>query len=260
MFEIENPHVGILLMEGTNNEYEVFLSVKRSGGFPEYVHVNEITSGKKNISDYDALIVPGGFSAGDYVRAGVIFAARLNKAAGRDIKDFIDNGKPLIGICNGFQVINEMGLLLDRGNVSLTYNESNRFECRYIYMKMTSNNVIFRDAFSEKPPVQVPVAHAEGRIVLKDSSVLKKLYENDQVLFKYSNENDVTMEYPWNPNGSVDSIASITNEYGNVIGLMPHPERVYYPYQETGKGRMYEAAPGKLFYDSIIRYASEIHG
>ncbi len=260
MFEIEKPRVGILLMEGTNNEYEVFLSIRRSGGVPEYVHINEITSGKKNVQDYDVIIIPGGFSAGDYIRAGSIFAARLNKAAGTDIKRFIDDGKPLIGICNGFQVINEMGLLCERGSMALAYNESNRFECRYIYVKMTSDNPIFRDAFKDRKPVQVPVAHAEGRVILKDEKVLRELYKNDQILFKYSNENEITMEYPWNPNGSTDSIASVTNEYGNVIGLMPHPERVYYPYQETGKARDYADAPGKLFYDSIIRYAGGMHG
>ncbi|KAA8921900.1 phosphoribosylformylglycinamidine synthase subunit PurQ [Thermoplasma sp.] len=254
------PKVGILLMEGTNNETEVYFSVKRSGGHPDYLHVSDISSGRKNVSDYDALIVPGGFSAGDYIRAGVIFAARLSAVAGREIGDFVDSGKPFIGICNGFQVIMEMGLIWNREEITLTNNESGRFECRYTYMTMTSNNPIFRDAFRDKGPFQVPVAHAEGRIAVSDRSVLKKLYENDQVLFKYSDPNGITDDYPWNPNGSVDSIASLTNEYGNVIGLMPHPERIYYPYQAMYDDSRKDQATGKLFYDSLISYLSGVHG
>lgn len=254
------PKVGILLMEGTNNETEVFFSVRRSGGDPDYVHVSDIAAGRKAISDYDALIVPGGFSAGDYIRAGVIFAARLLAVAGKEINDFVDSGRPFIGICNGFQVIMEMGLIGKRDELTLTNNESGRFECRYTYIRMTSDNPIFRDAFRGKGSFQVPVAHAEGRIAVSDRSVLKRLYENDQVLFKYSDKYKITDEYPWNPNGSVDSIASLTNEHGNVIGLMPHPERIYYPYQAMCDDARKDQATGKLFYDSLISYLSGVHG
>ncbi|WP_297216172.1 phosphoribosylformylglycinamidine synthase subunit PurQ [Thermoplasma sp.] len=254
------PKVGILLMEGTNNETEVFFSVRRSGGDPDYVHVSDLAHGDKSISEYDALIVPGGFSAGDYIRAGVIFAARLSSVAGRDIKYFIDSGKPFLGICNGFQVIMELGLIGNREEITLTNNKSGRFECRYTYMTMVSNNPIFRDAFSGKGSFQVPVAHAEGRIAVSDRSVLKRLYENDQILFKYSDPSGISDDYPWNPNGSIDSIASLTNEHGNVIGLMPHPERIYYPYQAMYTDAMKEIATGKLFYDSLISYLSGRHG
>ncbi|BAB59411.1 phosphoribosylformylglycinamide synthase small subunit [Thermoplasma volcanium GSS1] len=256
----QSPKIGILLMEGTNNETEVYYSVKRSGGSPDFIHINDLSAGRKRVSDYDGLIIPGGFSAGDYIRAGVIFAARLGAVAGKEIREFVDDGKPLIGICNGFQVLMEMGLIYDRSKITLTNNESNRFECRYTYMKMTSRNRIFQSGFYGKGVFQVPVAHAEGRIAVSERSVLKKLYENDQVVFKYSNENDVTDEYPWNPNGSIDSVASLSNEAGNVIGLMPHPERIYYRYQAMYLETEKDEVAGKIFYDSLVNYARDRNG
>lgn len=250
-------------MEGTNNEEEAYLSFNRSGAESDYVHVNELKRGLKSLEDYDGAIIPGGFSAGDYVRGGAIFAARLHDSSKNDLKNFVDAGKPLIGVCNGFQVLTELGLIPDldgkmNRSVTLTFNTSNRFECRFTYMKRVGESRIFGKSFGRDVPFQVPVAHSEGKIVIKEQEKnLKKLEENDQILFKYSNREGTSDDYPWNPNGSVGAIASLANPEGNVIGLMPHPERVYYGFQSIGEERNLEYGTGKLFYDSIVGYMRE---
>lgn len=247
-------------MEGTNNEEEAYLSFKRSGASPEYVHITHLESGSKSLNDFEGAIIPGGFSAGDYVRGGAIFAARLLDSSRRDLVRFIEEGKPLVGVCNGFQVLAELGVIPDldgdwKKTVSLTFNNSSRFECRYTYIKRVGGNQIFSELMELGKPFQVPVAHSEGRIVVLDKEDnIQRMKDNDQILFKYTNPDGTSDDYPWNPNGSVQSIASITNVSGNVVGLMPHPERVYYGYQMLGRERESEYGTGKPFYDSIVRY------
>ncbi len=247
-------------MEGTNNEEEAYLSFKRSGSSPEYVHISQLENNSKSFGDFDGAIIPGGFSAGVYVRGGAIFAARLRDSSKSDLVEFIDEGKPLIGVCNGFQVLTELGVIpdLDGGwnkTVSLTFNTSSRFECRFTYMKRTGESKIFGQLLEKNRPYQVPVAHSEGRIALSNGEEdLKRLDENDQILFKYSNKEGTSDEYPWNPNGSIGAIAALTNPSGNAVGLMPHPERVYYGFQMIGDERSSEYGTGKIFYDSIVKY------
>ncbi len=250
---------GILRMEGTNNEEEAFYSLKRSGFNSQYIHVSEI--GKKRLEDYDLLFIPGGFSAGDYIRAGSIFAARLLPYM-HDLERFIDSGKILIGVCNGFQVLSELGLLPDTDgkknrNMVLAVNNSNRFECRYTYVRYTSKNRIFKKYFSGKI-FQVPVAHMEGKVIFDSDKTLDGVLDNDQMLFQYTNEDGTDSSYPWNPNGSVMDIAALSNRTGNVIGLMPHPERVYYNYQLMHDDKFYENGTGKLFFDSLYEYTEKL--
>lgn len=251
-------------MEGTNNEEEAFFSFSRSGAAPDYVHINDLSRKIKKLEDYDSLFIPGGFSAGDYVRGGAIFALRFSEAVSTDIDKFIDEGKPVVGVCNGFQILAEMGLIPAFSGererlLTLASNASGRFECRYTYMKMVSTNPIFVDAFGDRRSLQVPVAHLEGRVTLKDKSrTLRKLIENDQILFKYTNKDGTSSEYPWNPNGSLEDIAAITNESGNVVGMMPHPERVYYGYQLEGREKFKETGTGEIFFNAIVKYTHKI--
>jgi phosphoribosylformylglycinamidine synthase I len=247
-------------MEGTNNEEEAFLSLKRSGFSSEYIHVSEI--GKKNLENYDLLFIPGGFSAGDYIRAGAIFAARLTPYM-NSINKFIDSGKLLIGVCNGFQVLSELGMLPDLdGNKNramvLAINTSNKFECRYTYVKYTSKNKIFKQHFSGKT-FQVPVAHMEGKVLFDSKKTLDKVIENDQILFQYTDPAGNKASYPWNPNGSVMDIAALSNINGNVIGLMPHPERVYYNFQMMNDGIKHENGTGKLFFDALYEHTKKLN-
>ena len=247
-------------MEGTNCEYEAFESFRRSGADPRYVHVKELENHDLRLSDFDIIFFPGGFSAGDYVRAGAIFAARLRAAVGQELRTFDDSRKPIIGVCNGFQVMVELGMLPggnDSGKkVTLTFNSSGRFECRRVFVRLLSRNRMLEDAFSSRKAWEVPVAHSEGRIVLEDAeNTFNELMEEDKILFQYVDKNGNTTGYPWNPNGSYGDIAALSNSHGNAIGLMPHPERIYYDYQAAEK-----IAPtsGKEFFDSVISYSRSL--
>ena len=251
-------------MEGTNNEYEAFQSFKRVGLDPRYVHVNELRRKTVSLEEFSSIFLPGGFSAGDYIRAGVILANRIASSSLNELREFIDTGKPVIGVCNGFQVLCELGFLPgwsyeNQREIVLGQNTSNRYECRNTYIRLTSDNRIFKDFFNKEQPYLVPVAHAEGKIQIQNKSVnLEKLVDMGQVLFRYSDPEGNFGSYPWNPNGSDHDIAAISNENGNVIGLMPHPERMFYRYRNAEKKIFGEPAIGEVFFKAIKQYISKI--
>ncbi len=225
--------VAILQIEGTNCEEESYTAFKEMGQEVEYIHLNLLKNGKRNLENYDLLFIPGGFSAGDYVRAGAIFAARLRAIAMKDLKRFVDEGKIVMGVCNGFQVLIELGLLPGTDGISpepqaaLMINDSNRFECRWTYLKRENSSIFTRNV---PEIITLPVAHAEGKFVTTDK-ILEEMKENGQILFKYVKPDGSRATYPWNPNGSMEDIAAITNAQGNVLGIMPHPERAFFPWQ-----------------------------
>ena len=225
--------VAILQIEGTNCEEESYIAFKEMGQEVEYVHLNLLKRGKKEIEEYDVLFIPGGFSAGDYVRAGAIFAARLKAIAMKAIKRFVDEGKTIMGVCNGFQVLIELGLLpgtegiSDEPEAALMINDSNRFECRWTYLKK-ENESLFTKNVPER--ITLPVAHAEGKFITSER-IMEEMKENGQIIFKYIKPDGSKAKYPWNPNGSLEDIAAITNAQGNVLGIMPHPERAFFSWQ-----------------------------
>jgi len=250
------PRFAVLRMEGTNCEYETFNSLVRSGADPQYVHLKRIENGDVSLSDFSGIIIPGGFSAGDYIRAGIIFASRLSRCALKDLEEFNQEGKIIVGICNGFQVLVEMGLLpmiTDRERkVALHVNESFRFESRNVYLRLSSENGIFKKRMEMQKVWEVPVAHAEGRFITDSAKTLNTLKRRGQILFKYSDPNGNDAPYPLNPNGSLMNSASITNISGNIVGIMPHPERIYFSYQMENAG---SESFGKAFFDSIVEYS-----
>ncbi len=254
------PRAAILRMEGTNCEEEAFHSFRRSGAEPRYVHIKELESGRTSLDKFDIIFLPGGFSAGDYIRAGAIFSMRLKNVALKDLMKISDESKPIVGVCNGFQVLTEIGMLPFSGRaadgIALTVNESNRFECRNTFMKLRSKNRIFSTSFSTRSSWEVPVAHSEGRIAFSSPKALETLRDNDQILFGYVDPEGNDAGYPWNPNGSVDNIAAISNEYGNVLGLMPHPERIYHRFQ--CENRDAGVTTGKAFFDAIVSYSKNL--
>ncbi|MDR1404341.1 MAG: phosphoribosylformylglycinamidine synthase subunit PurQ [Candidatus Methanoplasma sp.] len=235
----EEIRVCVLRIEGTNCEDEMADAFRMAGAQAEKVHLKQLTGEtfpemKRNLEDYDILALPGGFAAGDYVRAGAIFAARIKSALGRDVKKFVEDGKPVLGVCNGFQVLVELGLLpaLD-GTMSpvptaaLYTNDSGRFECRPTVVRNDNGGrCIFTSSVERGKLMMIPSAHAEGRLMSRDLDFIRKLEENDQVVFRYVRDDGGKAEYPWNPNGSESDIAGICNPAGNVMGMMPHPERV----------------------------------
>ena len=207
-------------------------------------------------------MIPGGFSAGDYVRAGAIFSARLKSVLRRDLEVFIKEGYPVLGICNGFQVLVELGALpgfdedkpiADKPEMTLTINESNRFECRPTFLKH-ENKCVFTGKLEIGKVVMFPVAHAEGRVVFpkdREEEILQMLIENKQIVFRYVDDRGNYAGYPWNPNGSIYNIAGICNVKGNVFGLMPHPERAFWKWQScSGEGY----GDGAVVFESVIEY------
>jgi phosphoribosylformylglycinamidine synthase len=274
---IEDIKVCILRIEGTNCEQETFESFKRLGAKPEMVHLKQFTSSdirkdeRRKLSDYQILMIPGGFSSGDYIRAGAIFAARMKSKLSDQLVDFIENGFSIGGICNGFQVLVELGLLPAFGKTMsklpeavLTTNESDRFECRPALLKHeNSGKCVFTRKIPKERVIIAPCAHAEGKFLFpaeKKDEGLKRLIENDRIVFRYVDENGDYAGYPWNPNGSLNNIAGICNEEGNVFGMMPHPERVFYRYTHPDWMRGNErdwVGNGRAVFESVMEYTAK---
>jgi len=270
----EDIKIGIIRIEGTNCEQESYEAFKRLDSKPEFIHLKQLLKTdcskdeQRNISDFQCLMIPGGFSSGDYIRAGAIFAARIKSKLGNDLTDFINEGFPLFGICNGFQVLTELGLLpgIKHGlskvpTACLHINDSDRFECRPTFLKHENKgSCVFTNTLKKNEIRMIPSAHAEGKLILstdKPKKAVKDLSDNDQIVFRYVNEQGDYDGYPWNPNGSFDDIAGICNLEGNVFGMMPHPERVFYQHQHpdwTTAGLDKTEGDGRALFESVLRY------
>ena len=275
--KISDIKVGILRIEGTNCEQESYDAFKRLGAKPEFVHLKQLLhvdcnkDEKRDLFDYQCIMIPGGFSAGDYIRAGAIFAARMKSKLGKDLEDFVKQEYPIMGVCNGFQVLTELGLLPgidvimhDVPDACLSINDSNRFECRPTLLKHENNGkCVFTSKIKKGEIRLIPSAHAEGKLLFpldKQEEYLKKLEENDQVVFRYVDPDGEYAGYPWNPNGSLSNLAGICNHIGNVFGMMPHPERTFYYYQHPDwqrKGIKKDIGDGRAVFESVLDYISK---
>jgi phosphoribosylformylglycinamidine synthase len=196
--------IGIAVFPGSNCDRDVHHVLNNVVG----VQADFIWHTKDRISGYDAMIVPGGFAFGDRLRAGIIAA---HSPIVQEVKRMAKDGMPVLGICNGFQILVESGLLPG----ALMMNDSLRFVCRWTKVKVQNTNTPFTGQFAKKQEFDIPVAHGEGRYIA-DREILKELKRKNQIVLQYSNDD---------PNGSTDLIAAICNEQGNVMGMMPHPER-----------------------------------
>lgn len=193
--------------------------------------------------DYDAYVLPGGFSYGDYLRAGAIAAASPSL---KIVREAADKNKPVLGICNGFQILVEAGLLPG----AVLRNSGLRFVCTWTRLRIETTRTPFTKNSEKGRILRVPIAHGEGRYYL-DNEEVKKLDRNEQVVVRYVNDQNKPTEDA-NPNGSVDNIAGICNENGNVMGLMPHPERASIP-ELSPDGQAY----GRVIFDSMISNLNE---
>ena len=266
--------IAVIRIEGTNCEQESLDAFKRLGAKPEFVHLKQLlhidcnNDEKRDIFDYNCLMIPGGFSAGDYIRGGAIFAARMKSKLGKDLEEFVRQEYPILGVCNGFQVLTELGLLpgIDKTMTSvpdavLNINDSNRFECRPTLLKHENNGkCVFTSKIPKGDIRLIPSAHAEGKLLFpldKQKKYLEKLEENDQIVFRYVDFDGNYAGYPWNPNGSISNLAGICNNIGNVFGMMPHPERSFYRIQHpnwTKTGLSNGVGDGKAVFESILDY------
>jgi len=263
--------VCILRVGGTNCDAETARALRDLGARAEVVHVNRMIE-EKNLLEYDALVFPGGFSYGDYVRAGAVWAKGIMAKLGGDLRRFVEEGRPVLGICNGFQVLVEAGLLpgfevvSEQPTAALAPNTSMKYECRWVHLRHeNSGNCLFTREVPKGERFFMPVAHAEGRFIFPketENRLLKRLYENDQMVFRYCDERGKYAEgkYPANPNGAFHDIAGICNLEGNVFGLMPHPERAYYGWQLpdwTERPKTPKYGDGRQIFKSMIKYLAE---
>jgi len=218
----------VLRTAGTNCEAEMMTAWQKAGAIPELKHINELTGPRASnlLENYAILAMPGGFAYGDDLGAGKLLANDLIYRLAEPFARFVESGRPVLGVCNGFQVLAKTGLF---GEVTLLPNLSGHFECRWGWLQNAGgNNCLFTKGIER---IYLPVAHGEGRLAAS-TQTLQNLEENGQWVFKYSDEaGNTAASYPHNPNGSAANLAGICNSAGTVFGLMPHPERFVSPLQ-----------------------------
>ncbi len=237
----------VLRTAGTNCDEETRFAFQACGARAELVHVNRLAAGGHRLADYQILALPGGFTYGDDVGSGKVFAVELMHALGEELQAFVDRGGLVLGICNGFQVLVKMGLLPDARlaraadrTLTLTHNDSHRFEDRWVYLQAEANcHSLFAEPCER---IELPVAHAEGKLVARSDAVVDRLEQNGQVAYRYVNPDGSAPAYPADPNGSVGHIAAISDPSGRVFGMMPHPERHFFGYHHP---RWTRRAPGR---------------
>jgi len=209
---MNKPNFGVVVFPGSNCDHDAFYALHKILDY----NVNFLWHKENDLKKSDVIILPGGFSYGDYLRTGAIarFSPIMNA-----IIEFANNGGYVIGICNGFQILLEAGLLPG----VLLKNISLKFVCKDVYLSVENHECNFtKEIKAEKFP-RIPIAHGEGNYFVNDEK-LKELEDNDQIVFKYSSR-DGSLSEEFNPNGSVANIAGIINKNGNILGMMPHPER-----------------------------------
>lgn len=267
----EDVKVCIMRVCGTNCDAETKRVFEDLGVKADVVHLNQIMK-EKSLLSYDALVFPGGFSFGDYVRAGAIWAKGIVAKLGRDMKRFVEQEKPILGICNGFQVLVEAGLLpgfdeaQEHPQAALATNEPIGYRCMWVHLKHENyGKCIFTRKIPEGKMLRIPIAHAEGRFVFpkeEETKYLRRLFDDDQLVFRYCNEKGeyANGKYPMNPNGAFHDIAGICDPCGTIFGLMPHPERAYYCWQLpdwTSREHVPKYADGKLIFESMTEYLTK---
>jgi len=275
---------------GINCDLETEYALQLAGAKAERVHINRLIEDKGALDQYQIIVFPGGFSYGDDVAAGKILANQVIHHLYEPIQKFIDDGKLAIGICNGFQVLVKAGILpgfeeriatedtekfkiflategtetkeknkqskINSQPVTITYNDSGKFEDRWVYLAPQTDRCVFIERGRQ---IYLPVAHGEGKVVTRNAKTLEKLKSEGYVAFKYVDENGREGDYPVNPNGSVDSIAGLTDTTGRILGLMPHPERYVRPTQHPHWSRLKDRrdGDGMTIFNNAVKYIQQ---
>jgi phosphoribosylformylglycinamidine synthase I len=248
----------VLRAAGINCDEETAFAWRRAGAEANSLHVNRILENPIAIGDYQIITIPGGFSYGDDIASGKILANQLNHHLGDAINAFVDRGGLVLGICNGFQVLVQMGLLpgSDCGvPCTLTLNDSGRYEDRWVTVRADAPLCAFLDPGAV---FQFPVAHGEGKLLTSDGEAsVARLEASNRIALKYVSPNGETPTFPENPNGSIGNVAGLTDATGRVFGLMPHPERNLFttPRRCTNRDSNTETA-GSRFFRRIVERIS----
>lgn len=259
---MKKPSVCIMRTDGTNCDEETSYAFELAGAESCMVHINQLRTKEVNLADYQILALPGGFSYGDDVHSGKVLAIELVSFFREQLQAFVDAGKLIIGICNGFQVLVRTGLLPNRlpGNIdaALMANNSGRFECRWVKLRVEPGNCVFTKGMAGKI-IDIQVAHGEGNFY-GEPAVIDGIERNNQVVFRYADENGKnTGIYPINPSGSINAIAGICDTTGRIMGMMPHPERyVERTHYYNWRKRAAEVTPhGLAVFQNAVDFAKE---
>ncbi len=268
----------VLRIEGINSEDESAQCMREVGVNAEIVHLKQFTGDdvnadeKRNLNDFDGLWIAGGFSAGDYIRAGAILGARMKARLGPELEEFVGAGKPILGICNGFQILVEAGLLpnMDKSSAftdvptaGLHLNDSGHYECRPSMLRHVNNGLCKYTSTIPKGEVRtITSSHAEGKFLMASEADYQRLADQDQIVFQYTDpDGSDDPAYPWSPNGAAHAIAGVCNPDGTVMGMMPHPERVFWrrnhaDWTRTGldAGLGHDVGDGRAIFESIVDY------
>ncbi len=241
---------------GINCDEEVMHCWRLAGASPATVHINALAQEPSMLNEYSIVTIPGGFSYGDDIAAGVILARRLLDDLADNLQSFVGRGGGVLGICNGLQVLVKMGVLpgekFRRDQVTVTFNDSAKFEARWVRLEVCTS----RCPFLQKGTIlELPVEHAEGKVVTADHTVTAKLFSSDRIALRYLDEEGRYDVYPANPNGSIAGIAGLCDATGRVFGLMPHPDRHFDHTQHPQWTRRKPTAPpdGHTVFQNAVR-------
>ncbi len=256
------PRVLILFATGTNRDGDVSVAFQQAGAETETYPLKVLREKQFNWMDYQILVLPGGFSYADALGAGKLFALDLKAYFKDQVEAFVNAGRPVIGICNGFQALVKSGILPGNPNpdgaplATLTFNQSDHFECRWVHLKAQSQTCLWTKGI--KTIIDCPVAHGEGNFQLAEPAFLETLTANDQIALTYQRPDNAPAGgvYPYNPNGSVADIAGICNPAGNVLGLMPHPEDHIFPFQNPNRIQRNNHS-GLVMFKNGVAYAAQ---
>jgi len=269
---MKTPTVRALVLRsaGTNCDGETVRALELAGAAVTLVHLNQLAAESERLEDHEIVLFPGGFSYGDYISAGRMFGLEIRQRLYDPLLRFVAEGGFVVGVCNGFQILVELGLFEPdvtdprKRALALTDNASNRFECRWIHMRAERSACPFLVPGEVMP---VPIAHGEGRFVVRDRARLEELFARGQVALTYvdpaakgsspTRPDAPLIPYPLNPNGSLANIAGITDPTGRVLGLMPHPERNLAPWNHPQWTRLGARAEGEglPFYRRLVAAA-----
>jgi phosphoribosylformylglycinamidine synthase I len=225
---MSQPNVLILRAPGTNCDQESAYAFDLAGGKSDFAHINQLIETPNMVKDFQILCLPGGFSYGDDIAAGRILASQMQSRLADVLSEFHADGKLILGICNGFQILIKSGFLLPPDEqglpATLTWNENGRFVDCWVNLKTDNDKCVF---LKDVEQMYLPIAHAEGKFVPRNESILDQLNSNHQLALKYCRPGGLNgyVPYPHNPNGSTAHVAGICDDTGRIFGLMPHPER-----------------------------------